>query len=140
MRRLPGWRSRMEKFIDQVKASAFDWGDFDCGPNWVGRHVEVMTGVDLTGPYRGDYSDAAGALRLIRKAGFKDLGDLVSFHLQEIHPSRARLGDIMAFASETPIGCSLGICNGERVLVLGEKGVVSVDRLAAVRAWRVGDA
>lgn len=147
MKRLPNWRARLEQFIDQVERDGFDYGPADCGPNWAGRAVEAVLGIDPAAPYRGRYTTELGALRLMRRAGHQNLGDMVGALLleatgteTEIHPSQARLGDLMAVPDAGGFGCSLGICNGERILVRRRDGKGTLDRLAAVRAWRLGDA
>ena len=55
-----------------------------------------------------------------------------------IAPGRARYGDLMAIEDGTPIGCSLGICNGERILVRRPEGMGTLDRRQAFLAWRLG--
>jgi len=140
MKRLPGWRARMYAFVAEVGASPFAWGQLDCGPAWAGRHVELMTGVDIAAPFRG-YTDYAGAVVTFQRAGFATLGDLVSSLLPELPaPSMARTGDLAAIEAREPFGHALGIVNGARILVLGRDGYGSVDLLKACRAWRVGDA
>jgi hypothetical protein len=147
MKRLPGWRSRMQAMIAEVRRRDFAWDDFDCGPAWAGRHVDHMLGTSIAARYAGRYRDARGAARLVAAEGHRDLAELVSSHLPEWldeagrpAPSRARVGDLAAMAGEGPLGWSLGIVLGARILVLGASGVMSVDLLAAARAWKVGDA
>lgn len=137
--RLPGWPKRLEAFIDQVKANAFAWDGFDCGPNWAGRHVEVMTGHDPAAAFRGRYKSRNGALRVMRQAGHDDLADLVATMLPELeHPSQAIVGDIVAVRVDTAFKHALGICNGSTIFVLREDGIGLLDLLAADRAFRVG--
>lgn len=147
VRRLPDWRRRLERLIDGIERDAFAYGAADCGPGWAGAAVEAVLGVDIAAPYRGRYSTAIGALRVMQGAGFDNLGDMFGALLAaaaggpcEIHPSAARLGDVMAIPDEGAFGFSLGICNGERILVRRLDGKGTVDRLAATMAWRLGDA
>jgi len=133
------WRSRLEAAIDAVKAVPADWTkQADCGPHLTGRMVEAQTGVDVAAPFRGRYTTAAGALRVMKAAGFDNLGDLVASLLPEIHPSQAGVGDIAAIADETPFRYALGVVDGERIFVLRPDGLGTVDLLAAERAFRVG--
>jgi hypothetical protein len=74
----------------------------------------------------------------MRQAGFRNLADMVAVMLPEIHPSEARIGDIAAIEIDTPFGYALGVVNGERVFVLREDGMGTVDLLDAKRAFRVG--
>ncbi|MFC6490907.1 DUF6950 family protein [Nitratireductor sp. GCM10026969] len=138
LRRIPGWRSRVEAVIDEIKYSPFAWGERDCGPWLVGRVVEAVTGEDLAAPYRGRYRTATGAVRLMQAEGFESLGDLVASLLPEIHPSQAKIADIAAFADDSALGFSLGVVNGERVFVMGENHLGTMNLLQAERAFRVG--
>ncbi len=147
MKRHPHWRRRLERFIDEAERTPFAWGTADCGPEWAGRAIEAVLGIDITAGYRGRYASVTGALRLLREAEVSSLGDLVGRLLQqatgsscEIHPAAARLGDIMAVPDGGPFVHTLGICNGERILVRRADGKGTVERLAATRAWRLGDA
>lgn len=136
--RLPDWRRRFEAAIDEIKAKPFSWYDHDCGPGLAGRLVEAQTGASLSGFTVGRYHDAASAARLIRDLGFASLGNLVASLLPEIHPSEARVGDIAAMPVPGPIGHALGVVNGERIFVLTETGIGTVDLLDAAMAFRVG--
>ncbi len=140
MRRLPGWRARMKAMVDELRRVPFKWGDHDCGPAWGARHVDLMLGTDFQELYEGIYGDALGARRWLKELGHASLEELVSSRLPEIHPSQARVGDLAAIATDGPFGCSLGIVNGERILVLGADGIMTVGLLTASRAWKVGDA
>ncbi|OCP17370.1 MULTISPECIES: hypothetical protein [unclassified Ensifer] len=133
------WRSRLEAAIDAVKAVPADWAkQADCGPHLTGRAVEALTGVDVAAAFRGRYQSAAGALRVMKAAGFDNLGDLVASLLPEIHPSQAGVGDIAAIADDSPFGFALGVVDGERVFVMRPDGLGTVDLLAAQRAFKVG--
>ncbi|MFD1330264.1 DUF6950 family protein [Mycoplana ramosa] len=136
--RLPDWRRRYEAAIDDIMRTPFAWGTHDCGPGLAGRLVLAMTGTDLSAQYAGTYKDAAGAARLIKRLGFKDLAGLVGSMLPAIHPSRAEIGDIAAIAVDGPIGHALGVVNGERIFVLTETGIGTVDLLDAATCFKVG--
>lgn len=139
LERLPNWRTRFETAIDEIKYVPFDWStQHDCGPGLAGRMVYAITGEDLAVKYQGKYKTAAGALKVMRKAGFDNLADLAASFLPEIHPSQASLGDIVAYEMDSPFGFALGVVNGERVFVLRPEGVGTMDLLAAKRAFKVG--
>lgn len=147
MNRLPGWRKRVELLIDNAKRRPLQYGVFDCGPEWAGRLVEALLGIDPAARFRGLYSSPEEAVSLIHAEGCADLGELVSKLLAEatgntcdIHPSSARLFDLAGIAADGPFGVALAIVNGERLLVPGETMMRHVDRRAATRAWRLGDA
>ena len=138
MKRLPDWRNRLEAALDDIRRSPFAWGEHDCGPSLAGRAVLALTGEDIAAPYRGRYRTASEAVRLIRDEGFESLGDMAASVLPEVHPSRARIGDIAAFRMDSPLGHSLGVVIGERVLVLRHEGVGTMSLLQAHRAFKVG--
>lgn len=137
--RLPNWRARFDAECDRIRLTPFSWGSHDCGPGLAGNLALAVTGVDVASHYRGRYTTMIGALRVLRNSGFSSLGDLVASLLPEHdHPSMARVGDVVAIASASAFGHALGVVNGERVFVLTERGIGTVDRSDAVRAFRVG--
>lgn len=138
MRRLPDWPVRLHDFVDGVKRSPFKWETHDCWLGWAADAAIAIIGVDIGADYRGQYSNAIEAARVMKKAGFSNLADLVASHLPEIHVSQAKIGDIAAIADDTPFGFTLGIINGETILVLGEQcmGVELLSR--AARVFQVG--
>lgn len=135
MQRRPDWYTRYVAFIEEMRQEPFVWGTADCGPAWVGRAVEVIT--DQPNPaaeYIGKYKTARGALRLMRKLGYKDLREAASIMLDRPyqHPSRGAIGDIALIKSEDGgFGYSFGIVNGERVFFRREDGIGTVDLLEA---------
>lgn len=138
LKRFSDWRRRFEEAVDEIKSRPFAWGDHDCGPGLAGRLVLALTGVDCTAQYRGSYDSAASALRVMRDAGFDNLGDLVAAILPEVHVSQASIGDVAAIADDSPFGYALGVVNGDRIFVLRADGIGTVDLLAAQRAFKVG--
>lgn len=139
LRRKNLWVAPFNDFVDGLWRKPFAWGVNDCGPSFAGKAVEVLTGVDLYSRFAGCYDDAVSGYRVMRQAGFSDLADLVASLLPEYyHPSQAHVGDIAAVPVDTAFGHALGIFNGERILVMTETGVGTLDRSAAARAFRVG--
>lgn len=137
--RLPDWRARFDAECDRIRLTPFAWGAHDCGPGLAGNLTLAITGVDAAAKYRGRYTTMTGALRVLRNSGFETLGDLVASILPEHdHPSMARVGDVVAIRSDSAFGHALGVVNGERVFVLTERGIGTVDRSEAVRAFKVG--
>ena len=138
MERLPKWRARLEAAIDDIKSKPFSWEDNECVTGLAGKVILAVTGEDPTKPYQGKYNDSVSALRVMRQTGFKNLGDLTASILPEIHPSQAKIGDIAAIKMDSPFGYALGVVNGERVFVLMENGIGTVDLLECQRAFKVG--
>lgn len=132
------WREHYEAAIDEIRFTPFAWGTHDCGPSLAGRLVKALTGEDLAAEYAGTYTDPRGAVRIIREAGFSSLGEMVASMLPVGHPSEAQIGDIAAIKEDGPIGHVLGVVNGERIYVLTEKGIGTVDLLDAEMIFKVG--
>lgn len=139
MKRRQDWAARLADFIDGAKREAFAWGDGDCVMGWAARAVEAQTGVDPAAEFRGRYATVAGARRALKKTGAADLLECVAAFLPAYdHPSQAQMGDIAAIRTDGPFGFTLGIVNGETILVRGENGMHVAPRHMAVRAYRVG--
>lgn len=139
LKRVDNWRSAFAAEVDRIKRTPFAWGEHDCGPGLAGNLVKALTGVDLAQPWRGTYSDALGAVRAMKEAGFDNLADLVASMLPEYeHPSRARIGDVAAIKDDSSIGYALGVIDYERVFVLTGTGIGTVDRSEIARAFKVG--
>lgn len=140
-KRVDGWHKRFEQAVDEVKRRPFDWSrQHDCGLGFVVHIVKAISGVDHGRGFRGKYRSSRGALLVMKRAGFDDLSDMAASRLgseNEIHPSQARMGDVVAFADDSPFKCALGICNGERSLVLRPDGMGTLLTLSAKRAFRV---
>lgn len=137
MSRRHDWHARFEAAVDEVKRRPFEWGRHDCAIGFVAHIVHAISGVDHARGFRSKYRGARGALLTMRRAGFDSLADLAASKLPEIHPSQARMGDVVAFDDDGPLGASLGICNGERSLVLRPEGMATMSTLDAIRAFRV---
>lgn len=142
--RRPDWAARLHDFVDAVKRNAFDWQSLNCAEHWVGGAVLAMTDVDIAAPYRGTYKTAKGAAQVVRRKGFGNLADLLAEHLPEItgvdgepFVGGATMGDIAAIPKDDAFGFTLGIVNGEMILVLGETGMGTVPLFSATRAFRV---
>jgi hypothetical protein len=145
MKRLPDWRSRLAAATEAHRRDASG----DCALK-VADAIAAMTGVDLAAPYRGRYTTIAEGLALLAADGYDDLCAFAAAHLEEVHPSQARVGDVMAFEVDglvdgavqiagPPIlpAWSLGIVNGERVTVWRGDGLGTMPRDLAKRAFRV---
>lgn len=142
--RRPDWAARLHDFIDAVKRNAFDWKMLNCAEHWAAGAVLAMTDVDIAAPYRGSYKTAKGAVQVMKRKGFDNLAELVAAHLPEItgvhgepFVGGAALGDIAAIPKDDAFGFTLGIVNGEMILVLGESGMGTVPLFNATRAFRV---
>ena len=136
-KRLPNWRSRLSAEMDRQRREPFAWGSHDCALGLASAAIEAVTGEDLRARW-GGYSTAAGALKVLRRAGYDSLADAVAATLPEIHPSRASIGDIGLIEAEGEIGAALCVFDASGVVVMTEAGHGRVARSKAVRAFRVG--
>lgn len=131
------WRKRLRAYVDDVRTAPYTFGAQDC---WlfVAGAVEAMTGVDHAARHRGRYKTARGALGVMKRAGAENMAAFAGLFLEEIEaPAFAQIGDVMAIPTDDAFGFSLGILNGEQVLVVTEAGIGVRDRAEAARAFRV---
>lgn len=138
MIRVEKWRSKFAEQTDNIRTKPFIWGEHDCAVGLVGNLTQALVGENLAADYTGKYKDAKSAYKVMKKAGFDNLADMAASILPEIHISQAQVGDIAAVPVETNFGFALGVVNGERILVLREDGMGTVDLLDATRAFKVG--
>jgi len=137
MKRLRDWRTRLHEVVEARRRAPFSFQEGrDCAL-FVADCVHAMTGEDPAAQFRGRYTTDIGAMRVIRNAGFADLGDLVSSQLEEIAPARARVGDVAAVPVESPFGWVLGMVIGEQVIAQDIDGLATFPRSAVIRAFRV---
>jgi hypothetical protein len=142
--RRPDWAVRLHDFVDAVKRNAFDWASQNCAEHFAAGAVLAMTDIDIAAEYRGSYKTARGAAQMMKRKGFDNLADMLGAHLPEItgvdgepFVGGATLGDIAAIPKDDAFGFTLGIVNGEMILVLGETGMGTVPLFNAARAFRV---
>ena len=138
IRRLPGWQGRLAVWLAACRQRPFAWGRHDCAL-FIADAVEAMTGEDLAAGWRGRYSTALGARRVLRRAGHDSPLDVVAAALPEVLPAAALPGDVAAIPAETEGDWpALGIVQGAQVYVLRPEGLGLVGRGRIARAWRVG--
>ncbi|MDP1686889.1 hypothetical protein [Hydrogenophaga sp.] len=131
--RLLTWPTRYAELCSERITAPFEWGVNDCCL-WAADCVEALTGVDYAAAWRGTYSAAAGAARLmdelggVRAIATGALGDAVS-------PLLAGVGDLVLI--EQGGREMLGVCNGAEALVVGPAGLEAVSMPSARAAWRV---
>ena len=127
--RFPDWRSRLLRYLEEVRTRDLEYGLFDCCLFAAGA-VEAMTGTDLAADFRGRYTTALGAKRVLRQAGYETPADAVVARLEEVPLGKAQVGDVAA------VGGALGIYGHGGVYVLREGGGIGLADHAD-RAFRV---
>lgn len=137
MLRHEDWRRRLGAYVKSVRAEPYAFGTQDC---WlfIAGAVEAMTGIDHAAKHRGRYSTARGAIsRVLKPIDAKNMFGVAGHYFEEIAPAFAQIGDIMAIPTDDIFGASLGILNGERILVVTASGIDTRDRSEATRAFKV---
>lgn len=135
-KRLKDWPSRLDATVRAAKAQPFAWGSRDCCL-WAADAVLACTGHDPAAQWRGTYSAALGAMRLVDELG--GLAAIGAMAGPEIPPNRATTGDVGLIQGITGREM-LGVYSGQAWLVLAETvGFVTCPRGPRVlRAWKVG--
>lgn len=131
--RVSDWPERLMTFLAERRRMPFEWASHDCctfAADW----VLDATGADPLGDLRGQWTDRASAVRLLR-----DLGGLraaVESKMGEPIPvGFAQRGDLALIERDDARG--LGIVIGADVAVLTESGIGFVRLSEASAAWRV---
>ena len=128
------WRARLSSLIEQRRRVPYT-EEANCAL-FMADAVLAMTGEDLAAPFRGKFKTIAEGDALLKASGFADLPSYLAAQFEEINPVFARVGDVMLFAVDQ--GWAGGIVNGERVTLLGLKGLGTMPRGQGKRAFRVG--
>jgi cell wall-associated NlpC family hydrolase len=121
--RVAGWQRRLNEFViateQRYKAVGFKPGEFDC-VHFVADWVQVLTGTDPLGDYRGAYTSIEQGLALIREGGLRQA--LEARFGAPVEPSKAMRGDV-AFCESLQM-CGIYFTSGARMcaLFLGEGG------------------
>lgn len=147
--RQEGWESALFDYIRAARSRPFVWGEFDCCL-FVADIIAAMTGVDVAADFRGRYSTATGALRLVKKSG-GDLDGLAETVFSGLgidplsSPLMAGRGDILRLIlpdNMENFGGMGAVCLGREVAFLTEAGIETLPitmaaRKFAARGWRV---
>lgn len=137
MKKRKDWRPRLRSYLTEAD-KPFAYGTFDCGA-FAGGAVEAMTGENPHAQIAGRYTTLTGALRVIRKMGYKDhIAFAASFGEELNNPLAAQFGDIAVVEGED--GPALGVVTGPHIAVLSPAGGHKVPLTAIKRAFRVPDA
>lgn len=118
----------------------FAWGVQDCCL-FACDGLRAITGLDPAAKlFRGQYRDAAGAARLVRKHGGVEAiaAAVCAAHgWPEVPPALAQRGDTVIIDTPDGLGAAVGLHLGDRLAFAGAEGVVYHPPAAARRAWAV---
>jgi hypothetical protein len=130
--RQDGWEVRLADAVESVRNTPFQWGRHDCA-TWAADVRLALTGQDAAAAWRGRYKSGRGALRVMRRMGFRTLEAGVTGILGAPLPTPllAQRGDVVLY------GDALGVCIGATGLFLGPDGLVELPIAACRLAWRV---
>lgn len=138
MARCIGWEKRLLQVVEDYRARPFAWGASDC-LMFAGACIEAVTGLDPTTIYRGQYEDAAGAVRLLAALKFDNAVGAIAAHFAQIPRAHAGRGDIVVVtepSSDDPMG-AVGVLLGSMIAAYGAKGLHFLPPREAIRAFRV---
>lgn len=130
--RFENWPSLLADFLADEKP--FAWGKRDCCL-FAADAVLCITGVDHAKKFRGRYTTARGAAKVIAKhGGLEELVNKTGF--EPIAPLMAQRGDVVLI--DTPLGVALGVIDLRSEIVgQGPDGLTRYKATDARRAWRV---
>lgn len=132
----------LSRFLRAETARPFGWGQADCltlGADW----IVSRTGADPAKPWRGSYTDEAGASAILAKAGgletFARAAMTAAGLGEPLKDAHAVRGDVGLIPVIGPDGEAVicGICTGARWAARARRGL-AVGRAAPVLYWRVG--
>lgn len=127
------WLTRLNALVRSRMSTPFEWGVHDCCL-WAADCAQAINGTDHAAAYRGTYSSAAEAMRLVQQlGGMEALGAMAG---PECPPMCACVGDVGLVAD--PEGRELlGVCMGTVWLVPTAAGLGALPLDVGVKAWRV---
>ncbi len=131
----------MQENLHSVTTKPFVWGDHDCAL-FAGDHIKAITGVDLITDYRGKYSNALGAIKILKEHGYNNLEELCKTNFPEINPVFSNVGDIILVNDEAneALGGALTIVLGEvlGVLTPGGYGIIRRSDKRIKTGYKIG--
>jgi len=109
----------------------FAWGEHDCVLFAAGA-VQAQTGLDRLAGYRGRWTSARGAARVLASLG--GLQAAVDSVLTPIAPAMAQRGDVAGWLDQDG-RLQLAIVEGDAVMGPGLAGLERLPRSVMIRAW-----
>jgi hypothetical protein len=133
--RIPGWERRLAEAVEAARDRPFRWGYHDCATWAFDLRRQIAGGDDVAARWRGRYTTARGAERVMRRLGYASLEEAGRDLLGEPLPSvnLAQRGDLVL--ADTGLG--FGVCLGARAAGIAPSGLVLVPMSNCKLAWRV---
>ena len=127
------WQLRFAEFATARANTPFEWGKNDCCLFTVDC-VYAMTGEDHGEAFRGRYSTALQAERIVKEhGGVRQLA--TEAWGEPVSPLMASVGDVVVM--ETDGREALAICNGTSAIGAGRNGIAVLSMDAALAAWKI---
>lgn len=143
--RLRGWELALADVVANHAELAFAWGRSDC-LTLVADVALALTGNDPLAAFRGRYTSARGAKRLMTGAGFAGLSEAMAGSFEEVAPAMARRGDCGLVETQVrgKVVLAAVVVTGPNVVGKsapsrkGGTGLTTLGRDRLVRAYRIG--
>lgn len=137
--RLPDWEPRLVAYLEAIAQRPFVYGQSDCFAFTKGA-VLAMTGVDLFAEFDGAWGSRFGAMRVMRRRGYRGTlgaahGLLDDLGLACVPEAQAQFGDIAAAPGDPE--ASIGIAGREGLILQGPDGLVLIPPGHALCLWRL---
>lgn len=132
----------VDRTLKLWRSNPFTWGGCiphvpgvgDCMLS-IGEHVAALGGMDLTGEYRGTYTDEAGAMARVAASG----GAVAIFERFGLPECAGKPGRGAVALIDTGDGDGIGgLCTGDAVAMRLERGVIEVTLrfVRVIKAWQ----
>ena len=131
--RVAGWEEALARVVEKHAKEPLQYGVSDCG-QLAADAVLAVSGNDIFKEYRS-YKTEAGARRILKKAGCRDLAELFGKHLKPVHPFFAKRGDIGVVDQNGDI-CA-GVFTGTGFACKSETGIFYLAIDAVKQAYSV---
>lgn len=129
-------RQAIRHQYEAEKAEPFAWGRHDC-LLWCANCAKAITGQDPAAHLRGRYKTAAGAARVMKTEGWRDLADVAASMFSEIPVASAQSGDWAHVVNDDGTD-TLGVVMGGMIVARTlERGLGQVPLTRAAKAFRV---
>ena len=137
MKKNANWQVNLFKWIDNNKNRSFVWGSWDCCKA-TNSAIKAMTDDSLI-PSELEWDSELTAKKAIKNYGGNLLGAMEKAcsidGIEEVGLRSLAVGDITVYEKD---GAQLvGICNGFKVLGVGDDGFDPQPNDVAIKAWRI---
>lgn len=131
--RLPHWELKFKEVIEEARNKPFVYGQHDCATFALDVR-RAITGKDDISGWRGTYSSATGAAKVLRRLDLPSMEAVANRFCGEVLPSPlfAQRGDIVQADNE-----ALGVCLGSHAVFVSAEGLDPRPLCSCVKAWRV---